>query len=42
MKLLLVGANSSYAIERFYLNHLRECINEVELFEAQNIFRILQ
>lgn len=39
MKILLVGANSDYAIERFYLKYLNTFDNIVaELFEAQNIF----
>jgi hypothetical protein len=40
MRLLLVGAQSDYAIERPYLNHL-SAINEIEhieLFRAQNQF----
>lgn len=39
MRILLVGANSPYAIERLYLQHLKG-IKDVEanLFEAQNIF----
>ena len=39
MKILIVGANSNYAIERFYLKYLAEIPGvQVELFEAQNMF----
>lgn len=40
MRLLLVGANSKYAIELPYLKYLRELpeFEQVELFESQNMF----
>lgn len=40
MRLLLVGANSKYAIELPYLKYLREFpeFDQVEFFEAQNMF----
>ena len=39
MKVLLVGANSNYAIERFYLKYMNDVPGiKAELFEAQNIF----
>jgi Uncharacterized protein conserved in bacteria len=39
MNLLLCGAQSEYAIERFYLRYLKELVNgHVELFAAQNMF----
>jgi spore maturation protein CgeB len=40
MRLLLVGADSNYAIERPYLNHLSKIdgVEYVELFRAQNQF----
>jgi len=40
MRLLLVGANSKYAIEIPYLKYLKELLGneQVELFEAQNMF----
>jgi spore maturation protein CgeB len=39
MKLLICGALSNYAIERFYLKYLRQLIrDEVEIFTPQNIF----
>ncbi|MEJ7676458.1 MAG: glycosyltransferase [Segetibacter sp.] len=39
MKILLVGASSPYAIERFYLKYLNEISGvQAQLFEAQNFF----
>jgi len=39
MKILIVGALSAYAIERFYLKHLNEYADtHAEIFTAQNIF----
>lgn len=40
MNLLMVGADSPYAIERHYLMHLRDTklIDKVELFAIQNLF----
>lgn len=39
MRILLVGADSPYAIERFYLKYLNESRGvEAHLFEAQNFF----
>lgn len=40
MKLLVVGANSEYAIERFYLKYWQEYRKDItiDFFQAQNIF----
>lgn len=40
MKLLVIGANSTYAIERFYLNYWRENKRgiEVDFLATQNLF----
>jgi spore maturation protein CgeB len=40
MKLLIVGANNEYAIERFYLKYWQEDSNDLEVsfFESQNVF----
>lgn len=37
MRLLLVGSNQPWAIEKFYIKHLKELNPETELFPAQNI-----
>lgn len=38
MKLLIIGSNHNWAIERFYLKYLRELNKETYLFSAQNLF----
>ena len=39
MRILIAGANSSYAIERFFVKYLNEVPDiKAELFEAQNLF----
>lgn len=39
MRILIAGANSSYAIERFFIKYLNEVPDiTAELFEAQNLF----
>lgn len=38
MKILIIGSNYTWSIERIYTRELRTLEHDVELFEAQNIF----
>ena len=38
MKIIIVGADTTHGIERYYIKYLRESGAEVLLFAAQNLF----